>query len=788
MISFMQATRHQVKLKLFTTLILALMAALVVVGCEKGNTPPANPPKPIKPVKNGKPAAPKLASARYVGRASCITCHEEAGRDFAGSDHDLAMEPATPKTVLGDFNNAEFKHLGTTSRMTRKDDKFFITTEGADGKEQTFPIKYTFGYFPLQQYLVELPKGKIQCLTIAWDAIDRKWYHLYPDEKIPHDDWLHWTKGGQNWNYMCAECHSTDLKKNYDLETRTYKTTYSEIDVSCEACHGPGSRHVKWATDRGLDGSAFHDETGDFGLTLKMKVQDSKPQVEMCARCHARRRVVHPDYHPGKKFDDHYSVELLLDRLYHPDGQILDEVYVYGSFLQSKMYHKGVRCSNCHNPHTTKLRLQGNNLCMQCHDPKKFNTPKHHHHKAQVNGIESKGASCIECHMPTKTYMGVDVRRDHSFRIPRPDLTAKIGVPNTCTSCHKDKPAKWAADQIVQWYGPKRPEPEPFALVFDAARKHKPGTEPELAKLVWDTKRPAIVRATALMLLGESPSPSVIDISGQMLRDAEALVRISALRNLENLPAEQLGPRLEPLLKDPVRSVRVEAVRSLSRLAPARYSNKTTDVAKLFWKVLDEYKAGQDGLSDQPGAHLNLAVIHENLQEPKKAIKSYETAIDIEPSFVPARMNLAMIRARQGDNPEAERLLREAIKLAPTMASANYSLGLLLAENPNRLKEAAKYLGIAAEHDPGNPRMQYNYGLSMQRLGQAAEAERGLLAAYRLDPRNADFVNALVVFFSQQKRWRHALHFAQLLAQMYPNEPRLKAQIEFLKRNAITEP
>jgi len=390
--------------------------------------------------------------------------------------------------------------------------------------------------------------------------------------------------------------------------------------------------------------------------------------------------------------------------------------------------------------------------------------------------------------MPTKTYMGVDVRRDHSFRIPRPDLTVRIGTPNTCSACHKDKTAQWAADKVVEWYGPKRPDPPPFALVFDAARKHIPGVEPELAKLVLDIKRPAIVRATALMQLGQYQSSSLIEVSIKMLGDAEALVRIVAVRNLENLPPERLEARLGPMLNDPVRSVRVEAARALSQLAPTRYSDKSRAKAKLFWKVLDEYRTGQYGLADQPGAHLNLAVIYENLQQPKKAIESYETAIDVEPTFVPARMNLAMLRARQGDSPEAERLLREAVKLAPTMASANYSLGLLLAENPTRLKEAAKFLGIAARNDPGNSRMQYNYGLSMQRLGAAVEAERGLLAAFKLEPRNADFVNALVIFYSQQMKWRNAFPYAQLLAQLNPNDPRLRAQVEFIKRNAFNAP
>ncbi|MFH1264437.1 MAG: multiheme c-type cytochrome, partial [Planctomycetota bacterium] len=265
-------------------------------------------------------------SATYVGREVCGRCHEKELREWTGSDHDLAMDHATSETVLGNFDDQEFTHFAVTSKMFRRDGEFFITTDGGDGQMQTFPIKYTFGFRPLQQYLVEFPDGRVQCLPITWDTENERWYHLYPGEPIPHDDVLHWTRPLQNWNYMCAECHSTNLQKNYSLADNAYHTTFSEIDVSCETCHGPGSLHVELADAWGV----FWDRRYGYGLP-RLKAPDPRVEIETCAPCHSRRRIVFPGSRPGRKLLDHYLPEVLDNNLYYADGQVLEEDYVYGS-------------------------------------------------------------------------------------------------------------------------------------------------------------------------------------------------------------------------------------------------------------------------------------------------------------------------------------------------------------------------------------------------------------------------------------------------------------------------
>ena len=275
------------------------------------------------------------------------------------------MQEATDKTVLGNFANASFQHHGITSRFFKTDAKFFVHTEGPDGKLADFEIKYTFGVEPLQQYLIEFPGGRLQSLTIAWDTEKKRWFHLYPNEKISSDDPLHWTGLYQNVNSMCAECHTTNFKKGYDSKTEAYNTTWSEINVSCQACHGPGEAHVEWA--KNLEDRAA-PEYADKGLLVNFKGSGSRYQVEACARCHSRRHLIYDKFKHGSPLMDHIVPALLREGLYHADGQILDEVYVYGSFLQSKMYQAGVRCSDCHNSHTLKLKAVGNAICVQRSD------------------------------------------------------------------------------------------------------------------------------------------------------------------------------------------------------------------------------------------------------------------------------------------------------------------------------------------------------------------------------------------------------------------------------------
>ena len=501
-------------------------------------------------------AKPQGIQPSFVGRSACIDCHQAEAEKFHGSHHDLAMDLATDETVLADFNDAEIEHDGIVSRMFRDGKRFMVHTEGPTGEMEDFEIKYVFGVTPLQQYMVEFDRSpdmrpdeipRVQVLRISWDTKNKRWFYLRPPDvadKLEPDDPLHWTGIAQRWQTMCANCHSTNLKNNFDPATQQYHTTFSEIDVSCEACHGPGSLHIELANTK----SIFWDRNYRYGLA-ELKGSDTEPQLQTCAPCHSRRGLLDESFHAGDLYTDHYNLETLGRETYHDDGQIKDEVYVYGSFIQSKMYHKGIRCTDCHDPHSLQLIHPGNETCTSCHQHAagKYDVPSHHHHKPGT-----PGASCVNCHMPETTYMEVDPRRDHSLRIPRPDLSVKLGTPNACSRCHvADQLPKLAEDMREQyaekeyadwllaaeqgeesisdaiqatdqwcdeacetWYGEKRQKPYHFAEPLHAFRSGQPDSLEGLVDMIQRPldSVPEIAKATALRELAESGRAEAIPL------------------------------------------------------------------------------------------------------------------------------------------------------------------------------------------------------------------------------------------------------------------------------------
>jgi predicted CXXCH cytochrome family protein len=695
-----------------------------------------------------------------------------------GSHHDQAMQPATAETVRGNFNDVRVSDRGVTSRFFKRDGKFFVNTEGRDGLPADFEVRYTFGVTPLQQYLVESPGGRLQGLTVAWDSDRKRWFSLYPKDRFAPDDPLHWTGRYQNWNAMCADCHSTDLRKNYDPAADTYTTTWSEISVGCEACHGPGEAHVAWAR------AAKGGKVGDDGLVAHLAGGNARTEIDACAACHSRRTRLVVEDRPGQAFLDRYRPELLRAARYHPDGQQLDEVYVYGSFLQSKMYQRGVRCSDCHDPHSLKLRAEGNAVCTACHQAqpnprfptltaRAYDTPAHHFHK-----VGSPGARCVNCHMPAKTYMMVQPRPDHSLRVPRPDLSVRLGIPNACTQCHANRSPQWAADAVAKWYGPNRRQEPHFGEVFAAARAGKREAGPGLIALVEDHSQPAIVRSSALDLLrgyGASALAALVAAT----KDEDPLVRLAAVAGLDRAQPQERLLHAAPLLTDPVRAVRIEAARVMAGVPIDRLN---ASQRQAFDTALAEFKEAQRAMADLPTSHLNMAVLHESLGQRDLAEQAYGTALRMDPFFVPARLNLVTLYHASGRNADAERVLREGIERTPGEGELYYSLGLLLAEE-QRLPEAAEMLGKAAQLIPGRARVPYNYGVALQQLGRPREAETALVRAVELDPADPDIVYATAMLFAGQKQWRQALFYADKLVDLTPGQPGPRELIENIRRH-----
>lgn len=721
----------------------------------------------------------------FVGSKKCLDCHKKEYDNWLDSHHDHAMDVANEKTVLGDFDNAMLEIHGVTSRFYRKDDRFFVFTQGPEGEMGEFEITHTFGWYPLQQYLVPFPGGRWQCLPIAWDVEEKRWYHLYPDAPPDYKDWLYWSNAGQNWNGMCAECHSTNLKKNYNAHTDTYDTTWSDIDVGCEACHGPGSRHVSWAE---LPDMA-RPQVENYELVVKTSQLGSRALVELCAPCHARRAALGDYTHAEPDLLDSLLPSLLSESLYFTDGQILEEVYVYGSFTQSKMYHRDVRCSDCHDVHSAKLLKEGNGLCLQCHRAGEYDAKGHHFHKKKgekgepIKSSDGKvlfevgtGADCVQCHMPGRHYMVIDYRPDHSIRIPRPDLSMKLGTPNACNRCHVDKTDKWSDESITKWYGPgRRPH---YATVIDAGRKKLPEARKELTRLVGDPLYPVIVRATAIGLLEAYPGDDTTQAFKTALVDDEALIRRTAIDRLILEDEKALARVIGPLLYDPVKAVRMEAARKLAG-NPAK--QLFSDEQKVFRAALHEFERSMEYSADFAFGRYNLANLYASLNRPEEAIQNYEAAIRIDDLFYPAKVNLAMLYNERGDNDRAEVLLREVVEAFPKVYEASYSLGLLLAEK-RQYAEGAVFLKKAVEGMPERHRIQYNLGLVLQHLKRDNEAEAALLKALDLEPDSMDYLYALAEYYIKREQWEKAKRMANQMVAKYPDHPMGRQLVGFARK------
>jgi tetratricopeptide (TPR) repeat protein len=701
-------------------------------------------------------------SAEFVGSSECRACHTEAYDKWKGSHHDKAMDVAGERTILGDFNDAVFEYEGIKTRFFRKNEKFFVNAQGPDGEMGDFEVTHTFGVYPLQQYLVPFPGGRLQCLTIAWDSRDGKWFAL-PNHINDPDDWLHWTKNAQNWNGMCADCHSTNVETGYDHLSDTYNTTWSEIDVGCEACHGPGSLHVEWA-DRPAMARLPSD---DYELVVDTADLDPGEQLRICAPCHSRRAALGDFSHTGKDLMDYVIPQLINEGLYYPDGQILDEVYVYGSFVQSKMYRSGVRCSDCHDIHSMKRIKEGNDLCLQCHRADTYNTKDHHFHKKTHMEKPSDGWLCERCHMPGRYYMGNDYRPDHSIRVPRPDLSVTYKTPNSCNMnmCHDDKTVQWSVEHYRNWYGKKR-KPHYGTVIADGLQR-KPEAETQLVKLANDRLFPPIVRATALSLLRSYPGEQSMNVMEQALRDDEPLMRHTAIRELGQTGSDRQVKLMVSLLYDPVKAVRMQAAMNLTAL---QREQLTDDQKRVFEEVLLEYQRSMEHSADFSHARLNLGIMYANLGKHKRAKEQYRKAIEIDDQFYPAMINLAMLYNETGNNSEAETLLREVLENHPEFYDLSYSLGLLLAEE-KRLDEAALYLERAAKGMPDRAQVIYNYSLVLRHLGRNTDALSGMLRAYQIDPRNPAIVQALAIFYVQEKQLKTALKYARELVKLVPDAP-----------------
>ncbi len=717
--------------------------------------------------------------ATFTGGKACIECHQKEYRLWKGSDHDSAMAVASDSSVKGDFNNAQYTSNGITSKFYKRAGKFYVYTQGTDDKMQEYQVAYTFGIRPLQQYLIPFANGKYQCLPIAWNSKEHKWFNMaemvYKPEDLKPDNWLYWTNQAQNWNSMCAECHSTNLQKNFDLDTKSYHTTWQDINVNCEACHGPGSAHIEWARLPEMG----RPQDNNTGLIVKTSKITSRQYVGLCAPCHSRRTSLGPYDHSHTDFLNNAIPQLITTPVYNIDGQIKDEDYEYGSFTQSKMYMKDVRCGDCHDPHSLKRKFDGNALCTQCHRADEYDTPNHHFHKAKgeagtsfVNKRGEKlgpgdGNLCRDCHMPGRYYMVVDKRFDHSLRIPRPDISMKLGTPNACTNCHDDKSDAWALDWVNKWYGlHKKPH---YGTILADASAGKAGADSGLLKIINSNLYPEIIRATAISYLSAYQSAKAIDIMRRSLSDPDPLIRHSAVEYFY-ADSASLFKSLVPLLNDPLKSVRIETA---NRLMTYNKSAFNEIQYKSFEKALAEYKKSLEYIADFATGRHNLGNYYSRLKDPARAEENYKEALVIDNLFYPSKVNLGIIYYQQGKTDQAEKMFLGLVTNNPDVNDGYYYLALLYGEQQKNM-EAIRLLETAATKPGADPRIFYNLGLLYQRMSQNEKCEATLLKGLKRDPGNFDLLYALFAFNMKQNNTAKATTYIEQMRTLYPNDKQVQ--------------
>ncbi len=714
------------------------LIAMLIAGCSEAPEQTSAPP----PV----PAA--SVAADYVGSEACRDCHAAEHAAWLNSHHDLALQPATPDTILATGSG---NHEGT--RFEIEGGRLTISPD----PDTRLTPRFTFGIAPLQQYVVDGDNGAWQTYPIAWDSRPgseggQRWFNLH-DDVYPAGDPMHWQGRANRWNSQCADCHSTGVTKNYDPAERSYETTLEVEDVGCEACHGPGSLHL-----------------ADPAAQPLLRTGAQPEEIDTCAGCHSRRSQIAEGFRPGLPYYDFYSPRLLEPGLYHVDGQILEEVYVWGSFLSSRMHRSGVTCTDCHDPHSARLERPGDDTCTFCHQVRPpaefaaaggrdFASPDHHFHPP-----DSEGARCVACHMPSRTYMGVDDRRDHSFRIPRPDLSLTLGVPEPCTGCHTDKTHAWAATVLEEHSGRQRPDH--FAATFAAADGAEPGADAALAAMVSDTTNPIMVRASALARLGAYDRGYTLDAIRLARRD-EPLLRYAAPLAAASLSPDRSWRLLTPLLTDELRAVRHAAVMALLPTlgADPAYRDRLAP-------HLEAWIADQSFNLDYPETLTNLAGAYLAMGDPQAAEAALNESLALQASWIPGLLSLADLYRVTGRDPEGGRLLEQALALSEAQPEVAYAFALWLIRQGRR-EEALEKLALAASGAPDQRRYAYTWAVALNDSGDPAQAISVLESLLERWPDDADLLFAAVTMLRDQGRFSEALVYLDRLLRVRPDDEQL---------------
>ena len=681
-----------------------------------------------------------VSSSPSIEAQNCVKCHAEEVEDWKQSQHAIANRLFDKKTDLTAFRPSRtFTANGTETILRARYETASILVKQSDGKKAVHQPEAVIGVTPLVQYLVAFPGGRLQALNLAFDPNKKDWFDAQALDQRRPEDWSYWQNRGMNWNSQCAFCHMTNLRKGYDLKADTYHTNWDAMGISCSQCHGSMEKHVAAPKDK-----AFFN---------KMSVQQT---MENCASCHARREELTGNFHAGENFADHYRLSLPdLSGLYHPDGQVKEEDFEFGSFSMSRMGHKGITCLDCHNPHSGKLKapVENNVLCITCHQPPGqrgavlIDLATHTHHKAGT-----PGDLCVDCHMPETRYMVRDPRRDHGFTIPDPVLTKELGIPNSCNRCHSDKSADWAIKFTTKWYGNKMERrSRQRARLISRAEKDDGTVGPELLAMA-KSEEIAAWRSVLVSLLSswisQSDTRAFLEKS---LKDESPLVRSAAVRALSN--ATDTAGLIKPLCDDPVRLVRLDAAWNLHEARDRTHvsyqdltdyletiSDQPAGALRQTQFALDEHRlddalkwsakaAAWDATSGE--AHQIHAFVLNAAGKRDAAIAELRNACDVDPRNAHHPYMLALLYGEIGQPDKVITQLKKALAIDPNFGRAWYNLGLAYAQKES-LTDSIAALQQAEKLLPDNPQIPYARATVHARAGQVDEARKAATRAQSL--------------------------------------------------------
>ena len=751
-----------------TRLVAAALVLLALTVVLRANDKPAPPPAQA-PAPTPAPGTRHEAPAEYLGSQSCARCHDVEHTQWKNSLHIKMTKPVAEATIVGDFRErTKFADHDRSYTFGMKDGKPLVNVSFGGRQAEAFTVDYTLGAKRYQGYLTMLPEGGIYVLPVFWHIASKRWVDWKEITPIP--DGAHDLR--QLWNANCFNCHGTNIVQGYDLNEKKYRSTWTEMGIGCEACHGPGRQHVAvmeaWEKDPAskpqYDSSSKNRQLSDILKIFSTRSSEPRRIYDTCAYCHGNKNNVFVGFKGGDSFAD-YALPFLISEPI-PENDLQGEFWPDGrpnrfnrpqALTLSGCFKAGaVTCTSCHvahgsrNEHSLKVNIyQGRNgdaLCTQCHSEPKATRPSGHQAvnpsgpqdlKPSFSGPglrahtfhapESAGSRCISCHMSDVNWRLLIRRRDHTFQAPVPENTAQFGIPNACTTCHDNRSPEWAAKQMSEWWGDgeRRAKATSLADAMYRAGSGDATALPALARLAVDRSQGLLIRASAAEYIAQlisgaqqrSAAQSQTSFDGRST-DARRTFNgrsTNVLRTTAELSANDRRTIVNALIgaaDDPEPIVRAAALKALGTIG-----DRERALGPVLARLVDRTRVVRAraadvlvsfGIVELPGA-AGAAL--------KKAQDEYVVSLDMFPDVASNHAAKGWLEAERGNVMIARDALNKATAVEPNYAFPWVVKGVLLARE-GKFAEAVEMWKKARSIEPSYPNLDQLISEAEKRKGE----------------------------------------------------------------------